>query len=253
MVDDYHHRNLRAAVLERAAAVVADSGPAALTLRGLASDLGVSHAAFRHHFGSREGVLAAVAADGFARLEAALSGVRAPDPLARLLGMGEAYVAFALTHPGHFAVMFPTEPDRFVGADPAGAETFRLLREAVQATGLAPERLDAGVAAAWGLVHGLAVLAHSGALVGAGLGDEHGGGVPALITAALRAAPIGGQPSPVAVGDRRLPVAGVEPPPVAGGVRPAPVGGVQSPSVGGVQPTAVVTEGQTPPVERNLP
>lgn len=193
MAESYHHHHLRAAVLERAAIVVAERGLPALTLRGLGTDLGVSHAAFRHHFGSREGVVAALAQEGFIRLETLLRDVADGEPSSRLLGMGEAYVAFALAHPGHFTAMFPTKADGFAAeAGEAGTRTFLLFRDAVTALGLPPEQRDAAVTAAWGLVHGLATLAHAGALAVAGLDTDED--LAPLIAAALRAAPIGGQP-----------------------------------------------------------
>src|SRR5688500_15175281 len=72
----YHHGDLRRAVLDRAVVVIAAEGPSHLSLRSLAADLGVSHTAPRHHFGSREGVLSAVAAEGFTLLAADLRAVR---------------------------------------------------------------------------------------------------------------------------------------------------------------------------------
>ena len=97
----YHHGNLRNAFLTAAATTIESEGPGALSLRSLATSLGVSHTAPRHHFGSRKGVLTALAVQGFDRLEAAL--LAAGDSF---LDLGVAYVEFAAAHRGHFAVMF---------------------------------------------------------------------------------------------------------------------------------------------------
>jgi AcrR family transcriptional regulator len=68
----YHHGDLRRAVLDAAVAAIAESGPAALSLRDLARRAEVSHAAPAHHFGDKAGVLTALAAEGYALLADAL-------------------------------------------------------------------------------------------------------------------------------------------------------------------------------------
>jgi AcrR family transcriptional regulator len=93
----YHHGNLRRAVLDRAAVVLRERGAAALTLRELARDLGVSHAAPGRHFADRQALLDAVASEGFARLgarlqEAAAAERRFQEQVRSLAG---AYVDFA--------------------------------------------------------------------------------------------------------------------------------------------------------------
>ncbi|MGB0693864.1 MAG: TetR/AcrR family transcriptional regulator, partial [Pseudomonadales bacterium] len=46
----YHHGNLRAEIVQRAVEVIDSEGIEALTLRGVARDLGVSHGAPNRHF-----------------------------------------------------------------------------------------------------------------------------------------------------------------------------------------------------------
>src|SRR5215207_10757421 len=52
-------RDLRAALLRATAEVVAAEGVDAISIRALARTAGVSHAAHRHHFASRTGLLTA--------------------------------------------------------------------------------------------------------------------------------------------------------------------------------------------------
>src|SRR5919199_958702 len=59
----YHHGNLRAALLERAESTLAERGAAALSLRQLARDAGVSHAAPQRHFKTKAALLDALAVD----------------------------------------------------------------------------------------------------------------------------------------------------------------------------------------------
>lgn len=162
----YHHGDLRRAVLDRALEVVAKSGPQALSLRAIAGDLGVSHTAPRHHFGSNRGLLTAIAAEGFALLRDRLVALR--EAHAPFLEIGVAYVEFATQHPAHFAVMFQptlTDPD-----DPALAASsegaFSELRAGVttMAPHSTPDDAAAVISAAWSLMHGLATLELTGNL-----------------------------------------------------------------------------------------
>ncbi|HTI22130.1 MAG TPA: TetR/AcrR family transcriptional regulator [Kutzneria sp.] len=155
MTDSYHHGDLRRQVLTAAAEVIAERGVAAVSLRDLARQAGVSHAAPAHHFGNRTGLLTALAAEGFERLAAELG---AADGLKE---MGVAYVRFALDHPAHFRVMFDSD---LLDADNA---------ELVAARAKARQKLRAGVdgrpeqaLAAWSLAHGFATLRLGGNVTG---------------------------------------------------------------------------------------
>lgn len=164
----YHHGDLRRALLDAAARLLADGSADALTLRQVAAAAGVSHAAPAHHFGDKAGLLAAVAAEGFVRLTTQMAAARdaAADPVARLAAIGSAYVGFAGDHEGHFRVMFSpllAEPERFGELRAAAWGCFALLVDAARATGhdaAAPQMALLG----WCLAHGLSTLWHDGAL-----------------------------------------------------------------------------------------
>lgn len=165
-MDTYHHGGLRRAALDRALQVVAEQGPKALSLRAIAADLGVSHTAPRHHFGSITGLLTAIAAEGFGMLRDRLVALREAD--APFLEFGVAYVEFASEHPAHFAVMFQptlTDPDDTSLAE-ASDGALAELRAGVAA--IAPhsstEHAAAVVTAAWSMMHGLAMLDLTGNL-----------------------------------------------------------------------------------------
>ena len=174
----YHHGDLRTQLLARAAELVARDGAEAFSLRAVAAELGVSHTAPRHHFGDKQGVFTALATEGYTLLGEALETAA---PLG-FQEVGAAYVLFAVSHPGHFAVMHA--PDLVHAHDPelvaASNRTNRQLLDGVAA--FAPGnayQVAVKAAAAWGLVHGLATLAISGALahnhlVGDSLDDLHG-------------------------------------------------------------------------------
>jgi AcrR family transcriptional regulator len=73
----YHHGDLRRALLDAAIEVIADAGPAALSLRDLARRAGVSHAGPTHHFRDKPGLLTALATEGFDLLAETLLAVTA--------------------------------------------------------------------------------------------------------------------------------------------------------------------------------
>lgn len=168
----YHHGDLREAILTAAARAIESDGVASLSLRALAREVGVSHTAPRHHFGTKRGVVTALAAQGYRMLTAAVGrAVEAGD----FLEAGVAYTEFARTHPAHFSVMF--RPDLVEEDDPELRAAVEGLAETL--TGgvrefAASERFDRSVVgepvgdveslarAAWSIAHGFAVLARSG-------------------------------------------------------------------------------------------
>jgi AcrR family transcriptional regulator len=149
---NYHHGDLRRALISEGTAMLAETGPAALSLREVARRLGVSHNAPYRHFATREALLAAIAASGFDELAEATDKAAA-DMKAR----GLAYIAFALEHPAVFRLMFSDLIDRAAFPELAVAATNGLER-AAGAIGAAYGDEPEAVMAAWSFVHGLAQL-----------------------------------------------------------------------------------------------
>lgn len=160
----YHHGDLRAALLDAAAAVIEESGPAAVSLRNLARLVGVSHAAPAHHFGDLAGLLTALATEGYTRLADAVEQV---SPVRDLREAGVAYVSFAVADRARFEVMFRPELLHREDAElqAAQARAMGALRAAVAewSTERTGDPDTAGVAA-WSLVHGFATLWLQGVL-----------------------------------------------------------------------------------------
>ena len=158
----YHHGDLRRSILDAALRVIAADGPGALSLRDLARQADVSHAAPAHHFGNKAGLLTAIAVEGYELLGAALS--RRPRPT--FLDAGARYVRFALDHPAHFEVMFRS--DLYDHDSPAVVEararTNAALQQAAGGSGGAAGGGRARPVAAWSLAHGFATLWASGSL-----------------------------------------------------------------------------------------
>src|SRR5438067_6353014 len=162
----YHHGDLRRALLAAAVEMIAEAGPAALSLRALARRIGVSHAAPAHHFADKAGLLTAVAAEGYRLLAAALRDAYAQT--GSFLEVGVAYVRFALAHQPYFEVMFRPElyhadaPEVVAARTAAGEMLYGPVRH-LSDDDPDFDTLRAGVAA-WSLVHGLATLYLNGNL-----------------------------------------------------------------------------------------
>jgi AcrR family transcriptional regulator len=130
----YHHGNLREALLGAGERALESGGAGNLSLRELAREVGVSHAAPRRHFSDTQTLLDALALAGFQRLGAALDAAAADgdDFARRLLSLARAYVAFATEHPALIELMFASKHE--AGAPPELAEAAdRAFAPALQA------------------------------------------------------------------------------------------------------------------------
>lgn len=166
----YHHGDLAAALEDAAIQLLAERGLTHISLREVARKAGVSHSAPYHHFGDKQGLLKAVTARSLENLLKAVAAGRdsADTPYARLLGAGEAYVRFAVEHPGQYEAMFnpeicnPRSPDPLI--TPLIEVNDALLRSAI--TEVVPDidevELENTAATLWATVHGLATLVAGG-------------------------------------------------------------------------------------------
>ena len=94
----YHHGSLREALLKAALEALREVGLEALSLRDVARRAGVSTAAPYHHFSDKDELVAALAMQGFERLERQLISAldrAGQSPARRLDAVCRAYFAFA--------------------------------------------------------------------------------------------------------------------------------------------------------------
>src|SRR5262245_37996203 len=169
--DQYHHGDLRRALLQAAVRTIQKHGFDALTLRAVGDELGVSRSALYRHFADKSALLTAVAAEGFRKLRldllAAWEG--AGKGLAGFDAMGESYVRFAIANPWHYRVMFgggfeldANDAELIEEGDGAFGV---LLAALVEQQGQGLVRKDDPQTQAnfvWALVHGIAMLAIDG-------------------------------------------------------------------------------------------
>ena len=173
----YHHGDLRAKLIEIAVACIETDGVSKVSLRKIAGQAGVSHNAPYMHFASKDALLDAVVAHGFARLRARIAEAGGTETLStddwaeRVKSGFRAYVAFAREHPGLYALMHVPRagqrPDGQEGPEatdpePPGTATLRGLA-ATLAAGQKLGKIRAGNASdmalwVWATLHGVASL-----------------------------------------------------------------------------------------------
>jgi AcrR family transcriptional regulator len=170
---DYHHGDLRRALVDAALRAIEREGVSELSLRALARSLRVSPRAPYRHFATKEQLLAAVAVEAY-RMSASFTASRladSKDPVGRLRTAVEAYVLFAVEHPAAFRVMYAPHamveeraPDLLQARAEGHAEMMRLIRAAQQTGVVRPgDPMLLGLAL-WSVMHGLAVLLVEGQL-----------------------------------------------------------------------------------------
>jgi AcrR family transcriptional regulator len=166
---NYHHGDLKNALIAAGVNILAHEGIAALSLRRVARRAGVSHSAPYAHFADKQALIAAISTEGFHRLYMQLESAVKPyavDAGRQLVACGQAYIRIATDEKDIFKIMFSgileqeKEYPEFVEISQA---TFNLLVEVVsvcQKAGiLRPAPADLLAVAIWGQVHGLVSLA----------------------------------------------------------------------------------------------
>jgi AcrR family transcriptional regulator len=149
--------DLRRDQVVHAARDLAESdGWAAVTMRRLAGELGVTQPVLYSAFASRQALIDAVALNGFDDIAAALEAVDA-SPMARM----RAYLDFAAAHPRTYEAMFSLPSGLAFAADDTPGplrRAFAAIRDAF------PDSDGTRAEVAWSALHGLATLQASGRL-----------------------------------------------------------------------------------------
>jgi AcrR family transcriptional regulator len=191
----YHHGSLKRALIDAALELLAEGGPAALTLTEAARRAGVSPAAPYRHFSGRDELMAEIARHGFEqfgeRIEAAWDEGR-PDAVAAMRRMGAAYLAFARAEPGLYAAMFGRAatldaPGPGAAADRALEILWRAVVAYLQHFGAPAQGAKNLALQVWALAHGVAMLTLSGHFA-TGTGADPGPVLEAAILGLMEAA-----------------------------------------------------------------
>lgn len=140
----FHHGHLAGALVEAAIARLEADGVEALSLRELASDIGVNHRAVYRHFPDKLSLLARVAEEGWRKLERRVSQQSAGKPPGeqRLVAAGVGFFLFARDHPNMFALMAGPRLNvegAFPGLEAAMVGTMAMFRGPFVESGLKPD------------------------------------------------------------------------------------------------------------------
>jgi AcrR family transcriptional regulator len=142
-------------ILRAAATLLNVGGRAAVTTRAVSAAAGAQPPTIYRQFGDMQGLLDAVAADGFARyVRTKVTRENTTDPVADLRAGWDAHIGFGLANPALYALMYG-DPRSGV-APPAAIEAAALLRELVQRVAEAG-RLRVDVDRATRLIHAAGV------------------------------------------------------------------------------------------------
>jgi AcrR family transcriptional regulator len=175
---NYHHGDLKVALLNAAKRLIADKGIDALSLRTIAAEVGVSHMAPYAHFKNKSELFKSVAADGFLKLSDNLQTIhlnsRQPEDL--VLDYGVAYIEFATSNPQLYKLMLgQTNPGQSTGITPlslnekllyeASRKTYLLLRDCFKLNKSDERKINIQAQGAWAFVHGIASLLITGQIV----------------------------------------------------------------------------------------
>lgn len=149
--------DLRRDQITRVAREIAEAeGWAAVTMRRVAAEIGVTQPVLYSAFSGRQALIDAVALDGFGAIAAALEAADTA-PLARM----RAYLDFAAAHPSIYEAMFSMPSGLVFG----GAEAREPMARAFSAIhDVFPGPDDTRAEVAWSTLHGLATLQASGRL-----------------------------------------------------------------------------------------
>jgi AcrR family transcriptional regulator len=166
--DQYHHGDLKNALIQAGIDILAADGLPALTLRSVARKAGVSHAAPYAHFAHKQALIAAISTAGYHRLYERLSAAATrfeQAPLQRLIETSWAYMSFALDHTAHFKITFSAIVEKagdypdFIDISRRNLELVEeIVKDCQDAGVLAPGPSDTLAVTVWALVHGLVSL-----------------------------------------------------------------------------------------------
>lgn len=155
----YHHGDLRAALLAAAEAELTEKGVEGFSLRSVAKRAGVSHAAPSHHFGDTNGLLTALAVEGFTRFQDTLDAREqgSLDPRERAVRAGLGYLEFAIARPALFRLIFSSVRPDFADPELTAAANRAYDHLVGLVSTLGGQETD--VIALWATSHGIADLA----------------------------------------------------------------------------------------------
>ncbi len=188
---NYHHGDLKQALVRAAREILRGEGADALSLRAIAAAVGVSHMAPYAHFKNKKELLQAVAASGFDELTERMLKAKSRTTRDRDLALnyGIEYMGFAMENPEFYRIMLsqvdpagrrkrPADGGKEAAAKKgvekkttseelrvSAGRPFKLLHGAFMKRGKDKKIALARALGAWSIVHGMAALLIDGHIV----------------------------------------------------------------------------------------
>jgi len=159
--------------------MIEEAGDWSFSMRALASRVGVSPMAAYSHFADKTDLLAAVAAGGFADLEARTRAAASAceDPRQGMFELGLAYILFGVENPARYRLMFGpifavSQPPAMRGAcDGAYSSLTEQIAKCAPPGGWPEGEAEMRALGSWSITHGFTMLMIDRP---AGRLDEHG-------------------------------------------------------------------------------
>lgn len=165
---NYHHGDLRRALIQNGLELLEQNEDANLSLRQLARLAGVSPGAVYRHFANKEELLVALAVEGFGRLTqeqsmAYLNMKKVASSMEAFRAGGAAYVRFARENPALFRLMFgrfsATHRNEVLArASKLNRDMMMLSISKVIGGDRSAGELHAFCVGTWAMIHGLSAL-----------------------------------------------------------------------------------------------
>jgi AcrR family transcriptional regulator len=204
------HRTLRQGMLDAAARLLTEEGPAALTVRKVADSVNCSTTLLYSLFGGKDGLSNALYLEGFARLKAEfaansaqLTATTSQTGLQRLNALAQIYHQYAKQNPSYYMVMFGDAIAGFVPPLESRKQAWESLAvlidafdECMQSGALPPTNPTAAARLLWAAMHGAISLELKGYYLKTERADEL---FNAAVHAVLRSLQVGPAPQLAAV------------------------------------------------------
>lgn len=164
----YHHGDLKNALIQAGVKILSKEGISGLSLRKVARQAGVSHAAPYAHFSDKQALIAAISTEGYKQLYSQITQVYkdySVDPAKLLIETAWAYIDFGLNEPDRFKLMFSSVlemekeyPDFVLYSKKTFAQIVKMIGACQEAGILRQGPTDLTAVSVWSAVHGLVML-----------------------------------------------------------------------------------------------
>jgi AcrR family transcriptional regulator len=181
-------------ILDAAWSVMAREGVAALSVREVARAVGLRQQSLTHYFPTKQALLDALFADGFADLRTVLDRVpERRDPIDAVAVVAAAVVEYCVQHPARYHLMLQRTVPGFTPSDASHAVALRVLGVLVERLAVAGVTDPADIALVRGLISGLASEQIANDPGSRDYADQAGRGIRVLLVSLTNAAQVRAQ------------------------------------------------------------